>query len=355
MTTTTATVDLQTELHDRDFEQVVLCRDPEVGLESVIAVHDTTLGPSLGGVRMRHYPSRAAARADALNLAQAMTYKSALAGVPLGGGKSVINADPRVANRDEVLIAHAKYIAALNGRYIPALDMGTSVRDLELIGRHVPVVAAQRGDPSYYTARGVVRSIEVALEACDGRTISGSRVAIQGLGNVGLHVAAMLTGQGAEVLGADIDPARVQRAVDEFGITGVDLADVLSAEVDVLAPCAGGGVVDDQTLPRLRTTALVGAANNVLSAASLARDLRERGIVHVPDFVANAGGLIAVEAELRDDARGLEERVDAIADTAREVLNRSTTAGTDVVSVALSMAKEIVEANRKYRPYFRAP
>ncbi|MCF3939571.1 Glu/Leu/Phe/Val family dehydrogenase [Gordonia tangerina] len=353
MTTPLTASDLTAELHERDFEQLVLCRDPEVGLESVIAVHDTTLGPSLGGVRMRRYPSRAAAVADAMNLAQAMTYKAALAGLPLGGGKSVINADPRVANRDEVLIAHAKYIAALNGRYVPALDMGTSVRDLELIGRHVPVVCAQRGDPSYYTARGVVRSIEVALEAC-GRSVAGSRVAIQGLGNVGLHVARMLCAAEAEVLAADIDPVRVHDAVDELGVTATDLADILFVDVDVVAPCAAGGAIDEHAVPRLRASALVGAANNMLSTPALARDLRERGIVHVPDFVANAGGLIAVEAELRDDESGLADRVDAIADTARDMLNRSELGGIDVVSVALSMATEIIEGNRKYRPWFRA-
>ncbi|MEP9417435.1 Glu/Leu/Phe/Val dehydrogenase dimerization domain-containing protein [Gordonia sp. VNQ95] len=352
MTSQTSTTELLTALHDRDFEQIVLCRDPEVGLESVIAVHDTTLGPSLGGVRMRSYASHADAVADAMNLAQAMTYKAALAGVPLGGGKSVINIDPRVANRDEVLIAHAKYIASLNGRYIPGVDMGTSVRDLELIGRHVPVVSSQRGDPSYFTARGVVRSIEVALDAC-GRTVAGARVAVQGLGNVGLHVARMLARADAQVFGADIDADRVHRAVDEIGIIAVDLADVLQLDVDVVAPCAGGGVIDEKTVGALRAAALVGAANNMLSTNSLAAELRTRGIVHIPDFVANAGGLLAVEAEVRDDETGLTERVDAIADTAREVLNRSTAAGTDTVSVALTMAGEIVEANRKHRPYFR--
>ncbi|MGV9709118.1 Glu/Leu/Phe/Val family dehydrogenase [Gordonia sp. NPDC003424] len=352
MTTASSTIDFLADIHDRDFEQIVICRDPEAGLESFIAVHDTTLGPSLGGVRMRQYPSSAAALADAMNLAQAMTYKAALAGVPLGGGKSVINADPRVANRDEVLVAHAKYIAALGGRYIPGVDMGTSVRDLELIGHHVPVVSSQRGDPSYFTARGVVRSIEVALDAA-GRTVADSRVAIQGLGNVGLHVARMLAEAGAQVLGADIDVERVRRAVNEIGIIAMDLDDILLADVDVVAPCAGGGVVDERVVSRLQASVLVGAANNMLSHNGLARDLRERGIVHVPDFVANAGGLLAVEAEVRDDETDLVDRVDAIADTSRDILNRSEGTDTDAVSVALSMAKDIVAANRKYRPYFR--
>ncbi|OZC32472.1 Glu/Leu/Phe/Val family dehydrogenase [Gordonia polyisoprenivorans] len=351
--TTASSADILDDFSSRDFEQIVLCRDPEAGLESVIAVHDTTLGPSLGGVRMRAYSSQADAVADAMNLAQAMTYKAALAGLPLGGGKSVINVDPRVANRDEILVAHAKYIAALGGRYIPGVDMGTSVRDLELIGRHVDVVSSQRGDPSYFTARGVVRSIEVALEACD-RSVDGARVAIQGLGNVGLHAARMLAGAGAQVFGADIDPQRVRGAVDEISITAVDLDEILLSDVDVVAPCAGGGVIDERVIAGLRASILVGAANNMLAHSALARDLRDRGIVHVPDFVANAGGLLAVEAEIHDREQGLERRVDAIADTARDILSRAASTDTDSVSVALAMAIEIVEGQRKYRPYFAA-
>lgn len=350
MTTFTDTHILD-DFTNRDFEQIVLCRDPEAGLESVIAVHDTTLGPSLGGVRMRAYPTRADAVVDAMNLAQAMTYKAALAGVALGGGKSVINVDPRVANRDEILMAHAKYIASLGGRYIPGVDMGTSVRDLELIGRHVPVASSQRGDPSYFTARGVVRSIEVALEAAD-RAVAGARVAIQGLGNVGLHAARMLAQAGAQVFGADIDPQRVRRAVDEIDLVAVDLDDVLLADVDVVAPCAGGGVIDERVVAGLRASILVGAANNMLSHDALARDLRERNIIHVPDFVANAGGLLAVEAEIHDAEDGLTERVDAIADTARDILARSASTQADTVSVALAMAREVVENKRKHRPYF---
>src|ERR1700753_1575777 len=150
---------LTTVMTDRDFEQVVLCRDPRTGLESVIAVHDTTLGPSLGGIRMRSYATFGDALSDALNLAQAMTYKAALAGLDLGGGKSVINADPAAANRDDLLAAHARYIQALSGRYIPAVDMGTTVEDLELVGQYVTAVSSQRRDPPEMTARGVVAPI----------------------------------------------------------------------------------------------------------------------------------------------------------------------------------------------------
>jgi leucine dehydrogenase len=301
---------------------------------------------------MRRYPSREAAVADALDLAQAMTYKSALAGLPLGGGKSVINADPGAANRDEILIAHARYIATLGGRYIPGVDMGTTVRDLELIGHYVPVVCSQRGDPSYFTARGVVRCIEVALAYATGGTSDGRRVALQGLGNVGFHVARMLTEAGAEVIAADLDQEKVARAVEELGAKAVPLAEILRVDADVITPCAAGGVIDDAVVGDLKAKVVVGAANNMLAHSRIAGELATRGIAHVPDFVANAGGIMAVEAELRDDETGLPAKVDSIAETARTVLDRAASTGADTVTVALDMARQRVEAHRVHRPFF---
>jgi leucine dehydrogenase len=350
--TMTNPASLLNELAERDFEQVVLCRDPQVGLESVIAVHNTSLGPSLGGVRMRRYPSREAAVADALNLAQAMTYKSALAGLPLGGGKSVINADPNAANRDEILIAHARYIATLDGRYIPGVDMGTTVRDLELIGHYVPIVCSRRGDPSYFTARGVVRSIEVAVAHATGKTLDGHRVALQGLGSVGFHVARMLTAAGAEVVAADLDQDKGSRAKEELGLQAVSLDEILRVDADVVAPCAAGGVIDDAVIDDLKAKVVVGAANNMLANSRIAGKLAARRIVHVPDLVANAGGIMAVEAELRNDDSGLLTNVDSIAETAKAVLDRAEATGSDTLSVALDMARARVEAHRRHRPHF---
>lgn len=340
------------QLAQRDFEQVMLCRDPATGLESVIAVHDTTLGPALGGVRMRRYPSPEAAIADALDLAQAMTYKAALAGLELGGGKSVINADPTVANKAALLAAHARYIATLEGRYIPGVDMGTTIEDLKLIGQWAPVVCSQRGDPSLFTARGVVRSIEAALPYADLDGLSGRGVAVQGLGSVGHHVVRMLVELGARVLVADVDETRVARVCAELGATPVAVADVLSTDVDVLCPCAAGAVITADVVAALRARVLAGAANNVLADRGLASVLAARGIVHVPDVIANAGGLMAVEAELRDDETELEARVDAIATTTDAVLARSAATGADTVSVALALAQERLDARRASRPYF---
>jgi len=345
---------LTTVMTNRDFEQVVLCRDPGTGLESVIAVHDTTLGPSLGGVRMRAYPTFADAVGDALNLAQAMTYKAALAGLDLGGGKSVINAAPSAAGRRNLLLAHARYIEALAGRYIPAVDMGTSVDDLELIGRHVTTVASQRRDPSEMTARGVVAAIRSAVALHDDVTVSGARVAVQGLGHVGEHVTRLLSEAGAQVLAADIDPARVRAACRRYGATAAPVQDVLAADVDVLVPCAAGSVIDAGNAGTVKARYVIGAANNLLADDALAVTFARRGIVHVPDFVANAGGLIACDAELRQDDSTLLSRVDAIGDTAAAVLRRAAETGQDTVTVAVELAAARLGRSRARRPWFAA-
>jgi len=349
------TSDLLDDLVERDFEQVVLCRDPGSGLRSVIAVHDTTLGPALGGVRMRAYPSDAEALADALALARAMTYKAALAGLPLGGGKSVVNAAPTPENKHRLLEVHARYIATLGGRYVPGVDMGTTVEDLERIARWAPVVCSQRGDPSAYTARGVVRSIEAALpHAGLGDRLGGLRVAVQGLGSVGVHVTRLLAAAGAQLVVADVAGERVAGVVAETGAATLPADRILLADVDVLCPCAGGGVLTAAVADGMRARLVAGAANNVLSSASVAVALAARGIVLVPDFVANAGGLMAVEAELRGDGSGLDALVDGIAATTATVLGRAGGSGSDTLSVALALAEERLRERRADRPWFPA-
>jgi leucine dehydrogenase len=337
---------------ERDFEQVVLCRDPGAGLESVIAIHDTTLGPSLGGIRMRAYPDQHAAVADALDLAQAMTYKAALAGLELGGGKSVINADPAASNRRELLAAHARYINSLGGRYIPAVDMGTTLSDLELVGRYVPRVSSRRRDPSFFTAKGVVAAIRAAVRASEGTSLGAARVAVQGLGHVGRLVVSLLREEGALVLVSDLDAQRVAAVVAEFGVTAVPVEDILLADVDVVCPCAAGGAITEPVLDRLKARYVIGAANNVLADVGLADQLVERSIVHVPDFVANAGGLIACEAEIRGDDTGLADRVEHIGITTSEILQRARLERRDSVAVAIGLARSRIAQRRRQRPYF---
>jgi leucine dehydrogenase len=346
-------LDVVSAVDQRDFEQLVLCRDPGAGLRSVIAVHDTTLGPSLGGIRMRSYPSHDAAIEDALNLAKTMTYKSALAGLALGGGKSVIDAEPTPRNKARLLPAHARYIASLGGRYIPGVDMGTTPADLDLVNRWVAVVSSRR-DPSESTARGVVRAMAAALAWTNVARLDGVRVAVQGLGNVGRHVARMLHAEGARLVVADVRVDRVRTAVDEFGAEVVPVDDVLLADVDVVCPCAAGRVITEAVVDQLKARLVVGAANNVLAAPELASSLASRGIVHVPDFVANAGGVIACEAEIHGDDSALASKVAAIGDTTTTVLERAAANGEDVVRVAVDMAEERLAAKRANRPTFPA-
>lgn len=354
-TPSTAESTLSGMMSDPDFEQVILCRDPGAGLRSVIAVHNTTLGPSLGGIRMRPYATDDDALADALDLAEAMTYKAALAGLDLGGGKSVINADPATLSppaRSRVIAAHARYIGALGGRYIPSVDMGTTVEDLDIIAGHVAVVASRHRDPSWFTAAGVVRSIEAALHWSGEDEIRGTRVAVQGLGHVGRWVVALLTAQGAELLVADVDDARVGEVQRQTAATPVPVDEVLLADVDVVCPCGPGGVVTEAIAERLKARVLIGAANNLFFREDLATTVVERGIVHVPDFVANAGGLLAAAADIDGDDDGLAMGVEGIARTSVEILDASTASGRDPVTVAKEIARQRLALRRASRPYF---
>lgn len=335
---------------DNAFEQIVHCADERSGLDSVIAIHDTTLGPSLGGIRMRAYPSHDAAAADAKRLAEAMTYKAALAGLDLGGGKSVINAAPTAPNREELLLAHARHIESLGGRYIPAVDMGTSVADLDLVGTVVSTVSSRRRDPSEFTARGVVASIRAAVSATESSSLSGKRVAIQGLGNVGRQVAALLAAEGAELVVADVDTDRARKAGVVLGADVVSPSEVLTADVDVVCPCAAGGVITTDLAGRIRARYVIGAANNVLESGAVNAELQVRGIVHVPDFLANAGGLIACAAEVAGDDSSLADRVESIGRTTVTLLQEANRRQLDTVTAARRLAEERIAAHRVSAP-----
>lgn len=336
--------------HDRDFEEIVHCADERTGLDSVIAIHDTTLGPSLGGIRMRAYPSHEAAAADAKRLAEAMTYKAALAGLDLGGGKSVINAAPHASNRADLLLAHGRYIESLGGRYIPAVDMGTSVADLDLVGTVVSQVSSRRRDPSEFTARGVVASIRAAVGVTEGRSLAGKRIGIQGLGNVGGQVAALLAAEGATPVVADVDTDRARKAGVVLGAEVVSPSEVLTADVDVVCPCAAGGVITTALVGRIHARYVIGAANNMLESAEVNTALQARGIVHVPDFLANAGGLIACAAEVVGDDSSLADRVENIGDTTVRVLREAGKRQLDTVSTARMLAEERIAAKRLSAP-----
>ncbi|MFE3291168.1 Glu/Leu/Phe/Val dehydrogenase dimerization domain-containing protein [Rhodococcus sp. NPDC059234] len=336
-------------LAEQDFEQLSI-RRLTGGFASIIAVHDTTLGPALGGVRIRKYASDDLAAADALRLARAMTFKAALAGLPLGGGKSVINADPREDKSRGLLEEHGRHVAALGGRYIPGADMGTGPADLEVIGRYAPQVSSDGRDPSPYTARGVVASILTVSNRLSGNGIGhdgldGLRVAVQGIGNVGLGIVEQLTARGARVLVADPDPARVELAVERHGASATTLDEVLLADVDVVCPAGPGLVVTEAIAGSLRAGAVVGAANNMLADPGVGATLTARGVVHVPDFVSNAGGLISCAAEVSGDTEFLD-RVDRIGGVVDEILRHATATGTDPDTAAIALARKRIDEVR---------
>ncbi|MCK6529074.1 leucine dehydrogenase [Myxococcota bacterium] len=287
-------------------EQVVFCRNDAAGLKAIVAIHDTTLGPALGGCRMWPYASEDEALRDVLRLSRGMTYKAACAGLNLGGGKSVIIADPRKDKSEALFRAFGRFVESLGGRYITAEDVGTAVADMDVIAmetRHVTGTSATTGgsgDPSPVTAWGVFHGIKAACAHAFGSAdLRGRRVAIQGVGNVGLNLARYLAGEGADLWVSDIDPERCERARREYDARIVVDDDIFGLDVDVLAPCALGGILNDRTIPAIKARVVAGGANNQLDDEERhGRALQERGIVYAPDYVINAGGLINVNAEL---------------------------------------------------------
>lgn len=287
---------------EHEHEQVVFCYEPSCGYKGIIAIHNTVLGPALGGTRFWNYASDEEAFVDALRLARGMTYKAAVAGLNLGGGKSVIVGDPKTTNREAIFRAHGRFVETLKGRYITAEDVGTSVDDMELVGmetEHVTGRAQTSGDPSPVTAYGVYRGIKAAAMAKYGSdSVSGKTIAVQGLGHVGYYVCQNLASEGARLVVTDIDAERVQRVAHEFDARPVGPNDIYGVEADIYAPCALGATINDETIPQLKVQIVAGAANNVLAEARHGDELHRRGILYAPDYVINAGGLINVYGEL---------------------------------------------------------
>lgn len=288
-------------------EQVVFTYLHDAGLRAIIAIHDTTLGPALGGVRMWPYATEAEALDDVLRLARGMTYKAAAAGLDLGGGKAVIIGDPRTQKSELLFRAFGKAVHALGGRYITAEDVGTDVQDMELISRETPYVtgvdtlSGGSGDPSPFTAFGVLQGMKAAAERVFGQpSVEGRTVAIQGLGNVGTHLARLLVKEAARVVATDIHPEKCEALKAEIPEAEIVPSDaILGTACDILAPCALGGVVNDDTLPGFRCRIIAGAANNQLRTEAHGRLLAEAGILYAPDYVINSGGLMNVYQELK--------------------------------------------------------
>ena len=307
-------------LAEMGHEQLVLCSDPSAGYRGILAIHSTTLGPALGGTRFWTYENDEAAIVDALRLARGMTYKNAVAGLNLGGGKSVIIGDNRTTSREMIFRAHGRFVESLGGRYVTAEDVGTSTTDMDFVHMETDYVAGltdRSGDPSPVTARGVFRAIQAsAKERWGSDDLAGRTVTIQGCGHVGAYLAQELHAVGAKLLVTDIDPDRVRRVAADTGARAVGTEEIYGQRADIFAPCALGAVINDKTLPQLKVEIVAGAANNQLLEERHGDELERRNILYAPDFVANAGGVINVYSELAgwDSARALR-KADEIYDT----------------------------------------
>ncbi len=293
-------------MNTKDHEQVVFCNDPDTGLKAIIAIHDTTIGPALGGCRMWNYASDEEAITDALRLSRGMSYKAAIASLNLGGGKSVIIGDAKKQKSEILFRSFGRFVEGLNGRYITAEDVGTSVMDMEWVRMETQYVTGisralgGSGDPSPVTAFGAFVGLKATVKKQLGKdSVSGLKVAVQGVGHVGYHLVKHLTEEGATVYVTDIFEDSIKRVVDDFGAIAVGPDEIYDLDVDIYAPCALGATLNDETIPNLKCSIVAGAANNQLKDESIhGQMLKDRGILYAPDYAINAGGLINVANEI---------------------------------------------------------
>ena len=338
-------------------ELVVFGHNAAVGLHAIVAVHSTTLGPAAGGCRMWPYPSTDAALVDVLRLSRGMSYKNALAGLPFGGGKAVIVADPRTAKTPELFEAFGRFVDSLGGRYITAEDVGTTTADMSSVARATRFVSGlgrkageAGGDPAPKTALGVYLGIRAAVKFRVGRAdLSDVSVAVQGVGGVGYHLCHLLAADGARLHIADLRTEAIERVCDELDAVAVPAGDILFDDVDVLAPCALGAILNAQTIPRLGARIVAGAANNQLAEDKDGRALQDAGVLYAPDYVINAGGIISVareyaggvsEAQVTAEIHGIPARLTEIFERAKRE-NRTTNA------VADQLAQDLIGPNTR--------
>lgn len=339
-------------------ERLMKLEDLDCGLEGVIVIHSTALGPAAGGCRLWTYPDQASAHRDALRLAEGMSYKNALAGLPLGGGKAVLNMSSGPVDRQELFAAFGRAVERLGGEYVTAEDVGTNVGDMGVVRRHTQHVAgltAQSGrpggDPSPQTARVVFEAMRVAVEHQFGTALREMTVAVQGLGNVGFNLCTMLHEAGAKLVVCEPRPDVAARAAALFGAEVASCSSIYDAMVDVFAPCALGASLSQNTVSRMRAKVVCGAANNQLADPSVGELLFERGILYAPDYLVNAGGIVNVAGEyLGWSNEEVECRVSAIAPRLREVLTLSRQNCERPERVADKMALDVItEAARRKR------
>ncbi len=348
-------MDLFGHLKAYDYGEVHFKHDKASGLKAIVAIHDSRLGPALGGCRFLPYDSDEDAVVDALRLARGMTYKAALAGLAHGGGKSVLIRPKEAFDRVAMFRAFGKFVDDLGGHYITAEDSGTGLEDMEVIRtvtKHVTGVGPQHGgsgDPSPFTALGVRRGIEACVKFAMKRdSMDGVHVAVQGVGHVGYHLCKELHAQGAKLSVADVDPLKAERAQREFGATIVQLDKIFEIECDVIAPCALGSALNDTSIPRIKARIVAGAANNQLAQPRHGDDVHARGILYAPDYAINAGGLVNVAQEVVGyDPQKAREKTMTIFDTIYEIADRAAKTGTPTYRIADMLVEEKLAKHSK--------
>lgn len=337
------------KLQNYEHEQIVVCSEPTMGLKAIVAVHDTTLGPALGGVRMWPYNNEQEAIRDVLRLSRGMTYKAAISGLNLGGGKAVIIGDPRKEKSEALFRAFGRYVDSLGGRYITAEDVGTDVQAMEWVRMEtkyvtgLPKAIGGSGDPSPVTAYGVYQGMKAcAKKAYGSDSLEGKRISIQGAGHVSSYLAEFLEKEGAELFICDIYEDKVNALADKVGAEVVDPDDIYGLDVDIFSPCALGGIINDDTMDQFNCDIIAGAANNVLDEEDKhGQMLLDKGILYAPDYVINAGGLINVASELEgyneERAHGQAEK---IYDTILDILNYSEENDTPTFTASNILAEQ---------------
>jgi len=342
------------EHHEFDnHEQVLFCKDKKSGLQAIIAVHNTSLGPSLGGCRMWQYADSADALNDVLRLSKGMTYKAAMANLKLGGGKSVIIGNPHTDKTPEMMAAMGRFVNSAQGAYITAEDSGISIDDLNIVSEHTKHVAGTHsrysfhggeadGNPAPATAYGVFVGLKNAVKYKLGTDLKGLRVAIQGLGHVGYRLGQHLKAEGAELIVTDIYEHQLHRAESELGATIVKPDEIISQDVDVFAPCALGAVLNERSIEQLKCQVVAGAANNQLAKEEHGQVVKDKGILYAPDYVLNAGGIIDIYHQNQEDssAEALKAHLESIGDTLTAIFKRSDESGLPTNVVSNQMAEE---------------
>lgn len=346
------------ELIDGDgYEQVIHFADDQSGLRAIIAIHSTALGPALGGTRYYPYDTEEEALTDVLRLAKGMTYKAAAAGLDLGGGKAIIMGDPKRDKSEELLRAYGRFVETLGGRYITAADVGTVLDDMDTVRRETRWVTGcshtygGSGDPSPVTAFGVLQGMKAsALEVFGDASLKDRRVALQGVGKVGYALAGYLVEEGAKVTIGDIDVDNLARAVKDHGVETVPLHEIHKIETDIFAPCALGGMINDDTISEFNCKIIAGAANNQLARPEHGEKLRDLGILYAPDFVINSGGLINVEDELRGyDRERAMQKVTGIYKAMQLIFSISKERGISTAQAATEYAEDRIRKISRIR------